>query len=550
MKTQDTDNRGVSPIIGFILVVGMVFVLIAMVQLWMVPAWNQAIDFEHHTIVQQDTQAVSSQIESVASTGKRRSTAVELGAEYPNRPFLLNPLDPSGHLHTSRIGDGTLSLRNITTPNRETADYWNGSEKNFSTLSVVYDPTYSQYHNAPDTVYENSVTYNRFEIEDSRVRLSGNGFISGRRITLVTVNGSYSQAGVDGTRIDIEPLSAPYEPVAVTGDNTTRNVTVTVPTDLPEEVWEDVLADEMLSRGGYIADYSVSNNELTVDLVSQKDNETVTYDLRMAKVGVGSDTSEEEQHYLTTVDGDNATVLEGGTHSLVVQTRDRFNNHVSGVAVNFSASSGNLSSSVDRSDSDGTVITRYEAPEIDGSDRSVTVNASMNLSVDVSSSGFDPRTKENATFSLTVLNSDASGTPGGGGGNGTDGDINPAEINDVRLVGAQVGKGKTKNVLTVTLENTGSETRTIERARIPFYFRSEGVVPPTYADVDGNTTDRILVEAGYDDLSNEIVVPGGAQTTFDLVFDSSPTTNKDWFVFRVVFEESGEAVNYFVVTRG
>ncbi|MDY7081293.1 MAG: Ig-like domain-containing protein, partial [Halobacteria archaeon] len=87
----------------------------------------------------------------------------------------------------------------------------------------------------------------------------------------------------------------------------------------------------------------------------------------------------EDEYYLTVSEGNNVSVGEGSSQTLVAQVRDRYNNPVSGVEVEFHLDGGgDLSSTTATSDEDGEATVVYDAPALDTvTSTSVLVNASI-----------------------------------------------------------------------------------------------------------------------------------------------------------------------------
>jgi hypothetical protein len=166
------------------------------------------------------------------------------------------------------------------------------------------------------------------------------------------------------------------------------------------------------------------------DAVNVSLEQGVTYELRMAKVGVGSATSEEGAEYVTAVQGDGVSIAEAGSQKLVVEVRDRFNNPVSNVTVDASivqsAGAGDdVTPSSATTDSDGEATFTYEAPEDVTGTQAAKVNATF---------GGGGDEKSRATLDVAVLDSDGSGGGGGGGGGADD-----SGTNDVRDVAIPTG---------------------------------------------------------------------------------------------------------------
>jgi len=147
----------------------------------------------------------------------------------------------------------------------------------------------------------------------------------------------------------------------------------------------------------------------------------VTYDLQLARAGVGTNVARTEAAYLTDTEGNGSRVPETGSTELTVEVRDRFDNPVGGtvVAANTSRSDSSVSPASSESDSNGEVTLTYQAPDdISGVNQVVDrINASINVSAAAAAdTSFDASTPQNVTMVVTVDNSDNSGLASGGGG--------------------------------------------------------------------------------------------------------------------------------------
>lgn len=411
------DDRGVTVQIGAVLLLGFVVVSLSMYQATVVPQENERVEFGHNQRVVSDMQQVRNAILGTAATGASAPSAVELGTQYPARSVFVNPSPPSGTLSTSSLGN--VSIRNAVADDPETAasdfpetdDFWNGETRNYSTKALTYRPSYNRYQNAPATVYENGVLYNRFGDggADDAVALSDQSLVAGRRISLVTLSGRLSRGGAGTLTVDPRAVSQSARTVTVSQDESRPgNLSVVVPTRLDAAAWRSLLeetnqydgtGDE--SNGRYV--HAV--NDAGPDAVELVFERNATYELRLADVAVGSGGESVEPAYLTSVDGVDYPYT-GQKDPFVVEVRDRYNNPV-GTGVTASADRGTVP--------DGTVEEPgryryvYTAPDDAGGD---TVNVSYR---DVERAGFDPSNPEDLQYDVEVQ---ASGGGGGGGGGG------------------------------------------------------------------------------------------------------------------------------------
>lgn len=408
-------DPAVSNVLGFVLVFSFLIIGFTIYQGLVVPQQNRQVEFDHNQVVQRQMQDLRNAVQNAAG-GSDRSASVTLSADYPRRTLSENLAASSGSLHTADLGGG-ITVTNARPIDEETRDYFNETSPTIgplTTKSIRYRPSYTRYTEAPRTVFENSVAYNRFDSAPN-ITLTDQAVIDGRRITLVAVTGNLSRGGEDTVSVDVEALSTAGEPIAVKNTSGSK-IRITIPTQLTAENWTTLLADEMDTPGSddkYVEDVKqVGPNRVSIILEAD-----VTYDLRLAKVGVGSGTVSERPHYVTDVAGDGTSVPEGGTKKLVVEVRDRFNNPVSNVTLEseITESAGSvdiISPSTAVTNSKGRASFVYTAP----GDVDDPQDATVTVFFDAKRPG-----RQNVTLDIEVLDADGSGggtctdEPGTGG---------------------------------------------------------------------------------------------------------------------------------------
>jgi hypothetical protein len=392
MRFRD-DRRAVALQVGAILLLGFLVIGLALYQATVVPDQNKRVEFDHNQQVQDSLQDVRNGILRTASAERTSPTTVPLGTRYPTRVVAVNPPPSSGRLATEPGGEVTLV--GATAINDETADYWNGTNRSYATKRLSYRPDYSLYQSAPRTTYADTVLYNGFDggtraVTDQRL-------LEGNLLYLVALNGSYSRSGTGAVSVSPTPVSTSDRTVAVNGSDMAIEVT----TDLSEDEWERLLADQYESNGGRIdgnaSGVTVSGDTLTVDLVSNR-----TYRLRMAKVGVGTGVTDTDEQYLTVVDGADS-VTAGGTRRIVLEVRDGYNNPVSGVTVEagVNRSDAAIRPNNGTSDGQGQVIYEYVAPDSLDSARDDGISFTFDRPLDPST--FDGGDPESVRINVTAV---------------------------------------------------------------------------------------------------------------------------------------------------
>jgi hypothetical protein len=403
--------------------------------------------------------------------------------------------------------------------------------------------------------------------------------VSGRRIDLTILDGSLSTSSVNEISLDAQPLSAPSQDISVTNRSANSRVRITIPTRLSDERWvSDILDTEIDSNarppadnpscdgvgldagenpapndGRYIVDCIYTPGDpSTIVLVFEQG---VTYDLQMAKIGIGSRYSDEDPAYLTTASVSPRLVALGG-NSLAVEVRDRFNAGESGVDVEFELEEGDGSFINDQGQDAGTshIVTADERGVANVAFKPTSASGPVTISAtaDLGYPGIDKN--ETVAFeNLAVI--------GGGGNTGEDDGFNPADSEAFELTSAVLqeesvgsGQGNKNGVVYMTFQNRGSDT-SIEAVRINSFVQNaqsaNNQKQPAYALIDGTKVDVRgdyvqTFEPGF-----QVDFTQGQEEPYRAVFyesDGDPYdfTEADFFVYSIRFED-GSTSRYFVV---
>jgi len=416
------DERAQSVQVGAVLLFGVLIIAFSSYQAFAVPEQNREVEFNHNQQVQTQLQDLRNAIVSVPGQPSQQAVSVQLGTRYPSRLVATNPGPPSGLLYTDGTNNESqnLTVRNAEAITPETADYWNGTApRHYNTGAIVYKPEYNVYDGAPETVYEHSVVYNQFR--EANVTRSEQAMVDGRDITLVALNGSMSRSESGSVTVDVQPKSQSSRTVRVTNATDTSNVSVSFLSRLPASKWNETLNEELdpnpgnMSNDRYVADVTGAEGPGSLNRVTIVFERGATYRLKMAKAGVGTRVTAENDAYLTTVDDNEISVEKGDNGEIVLEVRDAYNNPVSDVEVNGSvegSNTGSLTTTSESSDSDGRVEFVYEA-----SQSTATGTHSVQFSLDEINGSFDGGAPEDVSVPVTVTEA-SQGSGGGSGGSG------------------------------------------------------------------------------------------------------------------------------------
>ncbi len=393
------EDRGVAPVIGFILIFGFLVVAFSVYQGVIIPDQNKQAEFQHNERTQGELLNLQDSIRRTGTTGVSQSVSIQVGADYPDRALGVNFAVTGGRVSTVKPnpnGPNDVTFENVRAIRPEARDYWNSSDPNstlaFSTKDIVYRPTYTRYNDAPDTVFSNTGVFNQFD--DANLSIADQIMIQGDRITIVAINGSLDRSRTGegaSVSVDTEPLSVATRSVVVE-NNDSGPITITVPTTVAsEDAWN---ASSLEDQRG-VDDIEVTGHGLAITLTNG------TYSLRMAKVGVGSGTEEEGAEYIVPVDPPPRTVFADTSHEITVEARDRFNNPNSDTVIDATVDGeGSIEplTGNNETDSRGRVTFNYTAPSGEADDTLV-----FNISGGPAGSADD---REIVTHSVTVVRND------------------------------------------------------------------------------------------------------------------------------------------------
>lgn len=363
------DTRGVSEVIGAVLIFGLMIMLLAILQTALVPAANEQVEFNHNDDVQAQLVDFHEAAASTARNGVADSTKLKMGAQYPARMLFFNPPSPAGTLKTS--DEGTVTIENAQAEDQTVAKYVNSGPIEVGTRSLTYRPNYNEYRRAPASHYEYGVLYNKHP--DSQLLVNDGGVVQGREISLLMPAGELHESSARAMSIDPRPVSAPANTVAVTGDGS-GPINVTLPSEMNTSLWKDAVD---MTHVQHIEQRPDGKVRLSLDPGE-------TYALRMARIGVGGDTPAQTPEYVFSQHGTQFDIPQGQSRGLPIEVRDEYNNPVphENVTVRISDGGGVIDNEAS-SGSDGIARPRFEAPT---EPQRVTVDVTL----DDSFGDFDP----------------------------------------------------------------------------------------------------------------------------------------------------------------
>lgn len=307
-------NRGVSELIGFVIVVGLVIMLLAILQTVVVPIWDSNVEADHSQQVQADMVSFHGDVVSTATDGGTRAAPITLGARYGGGGVLLRPPPVTGTISTT---EGELRLEGVdvrsadrqagASPNPEQAVFGDWAE---STRLFAYTPDYSQ-RDGPTTRYEHTTL---FEDHGGETLRRGGSVVDGRTIRLVALSGDFNRGSASRVNLAVSEESVSTRTVPLGPGSGS----ITLSTTRSAEFWEDELADSPATLDSVDEDAGT----VTVGLAETEDDRN--YRLQLASVHLGDGEPESpEVAYVFVRDP-----VVGVDEPARVEARDRFGNPV------------------------------------------------------------------------------------------------------------------------------------------------------------------------------------------------------------------------------
>jgi hypothetical protein len=494
--TFKNDTRGVSEVVGAILVFGVLVALLAIMQTQAVPAANQQVEFEHTQDAQGDLIKFHQSASQVANTGDGQSVSIETGTGYPTRMLFYNPPRVQGSLSTSE--NRTVTIQNAEATQPEVNDYLNGSNVTLDTRTFRYDVSYNELQNAPQVRYEYGVLYNQFE-DDTTIQNPGS-VIDDTDINLVFMMGDYSRTSGDTQSLDVRPVSAPARPVTIEGQNG-NNITLELPTDLPVSDWRELYGDQ---------DHVTIQNGTaeTVEIILDGDRR---YTLKMAGLGLEQGVDKPDAHYIVPAEDGITSIGAGQNATVSYEVRDEYNNPVSGVNVTIDLPNGPVTKATDgrgRVSAEITADSRVAVPaEVEPSQCSAGARCEADYVVQVASLNPNPST------GVTLVNASADST-------------------EVPLLDASIDDDQ----LAFTLESDSGSVR-MEKFRINHYHSDSEAHSPASLDDENSSTATV----------DDIEIGGDFVDANDGVDDLDPVES-DGTTYILTFQEGVEPGDYVVLT--
>lgn len=455
------------------LLFGILIVGLSIYQISVVPEENREIEFNSYLDASRDMTTVRGDVLAAGTRGSRSVTTVDTGVRYPARALFVNPPSPVGTVRTT-------PARNVTFTGAVAADgeaanvaaAWDGSPRNYSTRAVGFYPAYNLIEAEP-IVATGSAVYRT--TDNGPVALSGQSFVSGNRITLVTVSGNLSTARY-ATTVAVDPVSVSTRSVTVTGDGGPFNVTLVTPGNATR--WNDsATAERIRANENVVGTTALGDRRANVTFDGGE-----TYRLRLARVAIRENdgaglVDEPSGHYLVPTEGNETALSTDQRQRLAVEVRDRYDNPRAGVPVTFVTADGDFSG--------GATEKTVNTTEDGRAAVSFSPDTTGNVTVEASFPGSDAPLNE-TTFELSAV----------GGAGGTD------DASSLIVLQSVTGTDGSDQA-TFEIESRAPETRNMTGIRLGYATQFDqngniqnGPTEITEVSLNGTTNAISATEAG------------------------------------------------------
>ena len=526
----DSDDRGVSEVVGAILVFGVLVTLLGIIQTQAVPAQNQEVEIKHTAQVQEDLVEFHEVASAVAAGGDEQSVAVQSGTGYPSRLLFFNPSRVQGTVGTT--GNQSVRIENVTADG-QINDYFAGAGNDLElfTRRIEFDANYNELQNDPTIRYEYGVLYSNYS--DGTTIQNEGSVVDGNDINLIFIAGDYNRTRSTTQSLAVRPNSAPSRSVPV--ENTSgNNIVLELPSELPVSEWRE-LYDPSSSN-------TINSINPTSDGVRIVLDGSQQYNLRTSRIALGRNTSSENGYYLVPAGEGTTSVATGSTANVRYEVRDRYNNPVSNVSVNVTTPGGAVTNVTNNQGQVAVPVT----PSTPGTQ---PISAKINSSDPDVAPGCTNRCIANFTVQVSRISVNPSSTVKL---------ENSRIINDSTLPGpAPTVLPSDTNVIEAEFTATSS-SRNISSIRANFY-RADSNTPEKVDMLNIDSNDEVAIEdmqiggQFYSNSSsnwkNDPETIRSSGTKYGFAFEDSSgdrEANEDeFFVVTIVFDNNERAI-YFI----
>ena len=235
--------KGVSPVIGVVLLFATFMLLLSVLQVQLVPSLCKSQEAKNAAVTEKTLETLANEL----SKGKTASATLDT-VHYTKYPFLLFPPAPPLTIRTEKYN---ISIDyNVTLPNGTTVH----KKFNVTCMRLIVENRYF-YYPATEYIYESSAL---FKVQDSRTLNIVPPLMNNESVKLVIVNGRAVSLAVNS------PVSINFVPTA-TGTFYARNITISFHSLCPEgwKNYGEVKGDTVILKGENVLVYVYEYSENT-----------------------------------------------------------------------------------------------------------------------------------------------------------------------------------------------------------------------------------------------------------------------------------------------
>jgi len=263
-KTLASDRRGVSEVVGFILVFGFLILALTTYQATVVPQQNAQTEFQHFEEVRNEMIELRNAVSTAGQADVSQFPSVTLGTNYRPRLLTINPPDPAGTLKTSE------QSYNITISNG-TEKY----DKNISTRFVEYRPGYNEI-SIGSTWLEHSVLYLDERDRGGVSIIQEQNIVKNGTVRITALQNQFQKTDTGRVTLELYPEEEVNRSSFPDGNGTDLNVTVPTRLDQSDywgnaslsdgDIYQSVVENEY-DEGIHALNLSVNETDLEVNTV-------------------------------------------------------------------------------------------------------------------------------------------------------------------------------------------------------------------------------------------------------------------------------------------
>lgn len=216
IKHSDFKNKGVSTVIGAIIMFGFLIVALSVYQASIVPVQNAGVEHSHFQEVQQDNIRMHSDF-IASKTTRSGSSPITTTRGYPTRLFTVNPPPITTTISGTQTTNTTITNFDPAGSGNE-ADYWaDRTEFTLETSKITTTPDYNEWGDEPEVVYESQILYTNDPT--GKAVISSDTPVSENRISLLGVYGEFSESTRSVYTVNNKSVSSSANTIRITGAN-------------------------------------------------------------------------------------------------------------------------------------------------------------------------------------------------------------------------------------------------------------------------------------------------------------------------------------------